>query len=186
MEVVWVTAHRAIVAAGSPVFRAMLYGKMRESSQKEIDLPTTNTETLKNLLVFLYTGKVNVDSKYIVQILDAAHYFNIATLETILVDFVKNSLEVINIFFFVSIATFKKFDHLLEHCLEFMYDHADEVAHNENFKKISSEIILFFCKTSNLNIEELDLFLAVVEWYKHQDQVPETVLRVFSKRFVIH
>jgi len=173
-----VGAHRLIVAAGSPVFRAMLYGNMRESSQKEIELPTTDTDTLNKLLKFMYTGKVNVNSKCIIKILDAAHYLNIASLEEILVEFVKNSLDVMNVFFFVNVATHKTFSNqLLEHCLEFMYDHANEIFHNENFKKLSNEVILLLCKSSDLNIKELDLFLAVVEWYKHQDQVSETVVR---------
>ena len=33
------SAHRVIVAAGSPVFHAMLYVNMKESSQNEIELP---------------------------------------------------------------------------------------------------------------------------------------------------
>ena len=42
-----VSAHRVIVAAGSPVFHAMLYGNMKESSQKEIELPIIeSTEVL--------------------------------------------------------------------------------------------------------------------------------------------
>ena len=173
-----VGAHRAIVAAGSPVFRAMLYGNMRESSQKEIDLPTTDTETLNKLLTFLYTGKVDVDSDCIVQILVTAHYFDIALLETMLVDFIKNSLGIVNVFPIVAIAIRQKFDQLFEHCLEFMCDHADEVVQHESFKSVSSEIILLLCKSSEFRIKELNLFLAVVEWYKHnQDQVPETVVK---------
>ena len=58
-----VSAHRAIVAAGSPVFHTMLYGNMKERNEKEIKLPSVDTETLKVLLSFLYTGKIEVDSE---------------------------------------------------------------------------------------------------------------------------
>ena len=173
-----VGAHRAIVAAGSPVFRAMLYGNMRESSQKEIDLPTADTETLHKLLTFLYTGKVDVDSDCIVQILVAAHYFDIALLETMLVNFIKSSLGIMNVFPIVAIATHQKFDQLFEHCFKFMCDHADEVVQHGSFKSLSGKIILLFCKSSDLKIREMDLFLGVVEWYKHnQDQVAKTVVK---------
>ena len=47
-----VSAHRVIVAAGSPVFHAMLYGNMKESSQKEIELPNIDSSTLRRCLVF--------------------------------------------------------------------------------------------------------------------------------------
>ena len=66
----------------------MLYGNMRES-QKEIELPTIDTATLSKLLTFLYTGKVDIDSNCIVQLLDAAHYFDISSLETMLVRLLK-------------------------------------------------------------------------------------------------
>jgi len=173
-----VGAHRAIVAAGSPVFRAMLYGNMKESSQKEIELPTTDTATLNKLLTFLYTGKIKVDSKCVIKILDAAHYFDIAPLETMLVNFIKSSLGVVNVFPIVAIATSKKFDQLLEHCLKYMHDQADEVVRHESFNSLSSEVILLFCKSSDLKIREIDLFTGVAKWYEHnQDQVPENVVK---------
>ena len=53
-----VSAHKLIVAAGSPVFHAMLYGNMKESSQKEIELPNIDSSTLKKLFRFIYTGHV--------------------------------------------------------------------------------------------------------------------------------
>jgi len=155
-----VGAHRLIVSAGSPVFRAMLYGNLRESSQKEIDLPTINTAALNKLLTFLYTGKVEVDSDCIVELLEAAHYFDVAPLLTILVEFFKKSLVVRDIFPILVIAIHKNFDWLLEMCLEFMYEHAELVAKDENFKTLTSEVIISYCKSSDLKIREIDLFLA--------------------------
>jgi len=34
-----------------------------------------------------------------------------------------------------------------ELCLEFMYDNAEEVAHDEHFRMLPSEVIISFCKT---------------------------------------
>ena len=57
-----VSAHRVIVAAGSPVFHAMLYGSMKESSQKEIELPNIERSILKMLFYFIYTGHVKAST----------------------------------------------------------------------------------------------------------------------------
>ena len=43
-----VSAHRVIVAASSPVFHAMLYGNMKESNQKEIELPNYTLHCRQN------------------------------------------------------------------------------------------------------------------------------------------
>jgi len=53
-----VSAHRVIVAAGSPVFNVMLYGGTKESNENEIELPTVDSVVLKKLVNFVYTGKV--------------------------------------------------------------------------------------------------------------------------------
>ena len=170
-----VSAHRLMVAAGSPVFHAMLYGDMKESSQMEIELPTVDSETLSNLLAFVYTGKVNVQSNCFEKVLDAAHYFNISFLEDKLIDFIVDSLNLTNIFAIISFARNSKFPRLFRGCLSFIYDHADKVALSANFKHLSSEIVLTFCKSSELRIKEVKLFLAVVKWCNHQDQLPKTV-----------
>ena len=172
-----VSAHRLIVAAGSPVFHAMLCGNMKESSQKEIKVQSVDGETLSCLLAFVYTGKVNVSSKRIEKVLDAAHYFNVASLEDKLINFIVNSLNLVNIFAIISFARSSKFPQLFKRCLSFMYNHADKIAFNANFKHLSSEIVLTFCKSSELKIKEVKLFLAVVEWYNYQDQLPETIIK---------
>jgi len=59
---------------GSPVFYAMLHGNMKESKEKEIELPSVDTETLKALLSFMYTGKIEIGSENCLGILEAAHY----------------------------------------------------------------------------------------------------------------
>ena len=67
-----VNGHRLIVAASSPVFHAMLYGNMKESNEKEIELSLVDTETFKALLSFMYTGKIEIDSENCLSILEAA------------------------------------------------------------------------------------------------------------------
>ena len=74
-------AHRAIIAASSPVFHAMLYGKTRESKESEIHLSSTNIDMLKVMFTFIYTGVLQVNSHECLSLLQTAHYFNIATLE---------------------------------------------------------------------------------------------------------
>ena len=168
-----VSAHRVIVAAGSPVFHAMLYGNMKESNQKEIELPTVDSKTLLTLLTFVYTGTVNIDPQCVEKVLDATYYFNIAYLENQLIDFITKSLDITNIVDIALFANNSNFPCLFESCLSFMYHNADTVARDASFTRLSSDIVLKFCKSSELKIKEVVLFLAVDQWYKNQDQATE-------------
>ena len=91
-----VSGHRAIVAAGSPMLCAMLYGSMKESKEKEIELPSVDTSSLRHLLTFMYTGQVEVTSDESHGLLLAARYFNVAVLETKCIDTIAASLNDIN------------------------------------------------------------------------------------------
>ena len=173
-----VSAHRAIVAAGSPVFHAMLYGNMKESNEKEIELPSVDTETFKILLSFLYAGKIEVDSESCLSILEAAHYFNVTVLEKKCSDFIAASLDIENCCTIATFANNKKFDGLLEKCLTFMYSKAYKVIKGASFKTLPSELMLKFCQSSDLCIKEINLFVAVVEWCQHQKtNIPDDIIK---------
>ena len=163
-----VSAHRAIVAAGSPVFHAMLYGNMKESNEKEIVLPSVDTGTFKAVLSFMYMGTTEVDSKNCFSILEAAHYFNVSILEKRCADYIATSLDVENCCNIATYANDKRLDSLLEHCLAFMYSNAYKVIKEGSFKNLPSEIVLKLCQSSDLRVQEVHLFSAVVEWYEHQ------------------
>ena len=75
-------AHRAIIAASSPVFYAMLYGKTKESEESEIFLSSTNADMMEKIFAFIYSGVVQVSSDESLTLMQAAHYFAIAELET--------------------------------------------------------------------------------------------------------
>jgi len=163
-----VSCHRAIVAAGSPVLYAMLYGNMKESKEKEIELPSVDTETLKALLSFMYTGKIEMDYENCFAILEAAHYFNVATLENKCTDFIATSLDIQNCITLATFANDKKFDSLLEKYATFIHCNAYKIIKEENFKSLPSELMLKFCQSSDICVKEIDLFLAVVKWYQYQ------------------
>ena len=164
-----VSAHRVIVAAGSPVFHAMLYGNMKESSQKEITLRSVVTSTFKILLTFLYSGEVEINSDNCLDILEAACFFNIAVLETKAADFIAGMINVENCCNIVTAASDKKFDSLLEKCLEFIDLNCNEIIENSSFDSLSSDIVFNICQSSSLHVNnEIDLFLALVKWQKKQ------------------
>ena len=163
-----VSGHRAIVAVSSPVFHAMLYGNMKESNEKEITLPSVDTKTFKALLLFAYTGKIELDSENCLGLLEGAHYFNVAVLENKCTDFIVTLLNVKNCCAIASFAYNKRFDVLVEKCLAFIYPNAYKVVEEASFKSLPSDLLLKFCQSPDLCVREIHLFLAVVQWCQHQ------------------
>ena len=166
------SAHRVIVAAGSPVFHAMLYGNMKESSQKEIELTNIDSSTLKMLLSFIYSGHVRTNLMDCVELLRAADYFDIKELKTMCLDMVKEKLFDIGfddlIYNITTLAIRYQLDSLLDVCVTHIEIHIEEVIDCSWFGSLPLSVLTVLVKSSNLEVRELDLFLAVAEWCKQQ------------------
>ena len=173
-----VSGHRAIVAAGSPMFHAMLYGNMKESNEKEIELRSVDTETFKSLLSFVYTGKVKLDANNCYKILEAAEYFIVTALENKCVDFIAGLLDTKN---FCTIAAFANSKNsLLERCNAFLKRRVfiNKIIHDAEFVHIPVQSVTEICSRSEICVKEIDLFLAVKAWINNnQDSLPEDTIK---------
>ncbi|XP_065887350.1 uncharacterized protein [Dysidea avara] len=168
-----VSAHRVIVAAGSPVLYEML-----QDLKLEVDIDTV---AFSSLIKYIYTGKVAINSSNLEKILAAASYFKVASLEINLVYCIANLLCAKNVVPITIMANDRKCEQLLERCVEFMCASASDVIRDPNFTKLPDRVILDFCKSSDLNVSELDLFLAVVGWQKHNKKAKAVIKNIFRE-----
>ena len=162
------SAHRVIVAAGSPVFHAMLYGGTKESTESDIELPSIDSVMLKKLVNFVYTGKVQTTSDDCLELLQTAHYFGITSLQNLCVNKMVASLDLQNYSSIITIAFHQQFVHLFKRCLEMMEANASKIICASEFLNLPLPVITTFIESSNLEVKEIDLFLALVKWRNHQ------------------
>ncbi|KAG3012877.1 hypothetical protein PC121_g16287 [Phytophthora cactorum] len=81
-------AHRFILAASSPPFRAMLTGNMRESSRRDVDLHDIEPHIVEKMLLFMYTGDVVLDLESVLGLLIAAEMYELVALREMCKGFV--------------------------------------------------------------------------------------------------
>ena len=169
-----VSAHKAIIAASSPVFYNKFYIPNNpltlESANIAVEGVDINVDaaTLSKLLTFIYTGKVMVNSTCLDKMLHAACCYELISLETILMKFAESSLNVKNVISVAILASNRNCDQLQKCCQNFIGANIKKVARHPNFMALPHTVVLEVCKSSDLNVGEIDLFLAVAEWHKHQ------------------
>ncbi|XP_065888410.1 kelch-like protein 20 isoform X1 [Dysidea avara] len=172
-----VSGHKAILTASSPVFRAMFNDNVHTSGEMEISLPSVDAETFSSLVSYIYTGKVVVNSATCLDMLGAAMHFKIISLVTKLIIFTTASLDSSNVISVAIFACAKNCCQLLDNCLKYMCANASEVVHHSGFIKLPHEVVLAFCKSSDLNVSEIDLFLVVNEWQQRNQKVAKAVIK---------
>src|SRR3990170_1189936 len=75
---------RAILAARSEVFDALLYNGMKESYEKQISFPIINSSGMEIVLEYIYIGTIKEESltkDNIVEAFNAADYFQLPNLQ---------------------------------------------------------------------------------------------------------
>ena len=155
---------------------------MKESNEKEIELPSVDTGSLQRLLTFMYTGQVEASPDECHGLLLATRYFNIEILEAKCVDAIAASLDELNCCKVTIFAVEQQLDVLLKHCYMYMQNNMDKIINSPDFKCLPAESMTKICSSSELYIKELDLFFAVQEWSEYQKaSLPEeTIKRIFQ------
>ncbi|XP_035677197.1 kelch-like protein 24 [Branchiostoma floridae] len=69
--------HRAVLAACSPYFKAMLFGRFREGQAKEVTFKDISCETLRQLVNYVYTGVVTFTARNVELFFHASSMFQL-------------------------------------------------------------------------------------------------------------
>ncbi|XP_014211597.1 BTB/POZ domain-containing protein 9 [Copidosoma floridanum] len=161
--------HKAILAARSQYFRALLFGGLRESTQNEIELKEPTLPAFKALLKYIYTGHMSLANQHeeiILDILGLAHQYGFIELEASISDFLKEILNVKNVCIIFDAARLYHLEFLMKVCYEFMDKHAFEILQHESFLQLSSGALNDLLARDSFYALEIDIFMAVQSWVK--------------------
>ncbi|XP_052587420.1 speckle-type POZ protein-like [Peromyscus californicus insignis] len=127
-------AHKAILAARSPVFRAMFEHDMEESRKNRFEIPDLEPQVFKAMMGFIYTGKTpDLDSMADV-LLAAADKYGLERLKVMCEDALCRDLSVENAAQTLVLADLRSSEQLKTQALDFITAHASEVCETSGWK----------------------------------------------------
>lgn len=132
-------AHRVILAARSEYFRALLYGGMSETTQRQIPLEVP-LDPFKVLLRYIYSGTLllsNLDEDAIIDVLGMANQYGFQDLEMAISKYLRQYLDLNNVCVILDAARLYNLEELTQICLLFMDRNAAELLQHDSFKMLS-------------------------------------------------
>eukprot|EP00928_Gymnodinium_smaydae_P039650 TRINITY_DN27042_c0_g1_i1.p1 TRINITY_DN27042_c0_g1~~TRINITY_DN27042_c0_g1_i1.p1 ORF type:complete len:360 (+),score=58.31 TRINITY_DN27042_c0_g1_i1:46-1125(+) len=157
-------AHSFILAARSPVFRAMLTHPMREQSTREIYVEGFDNACIEAMLRYVYSGhieqKVLEDDDSCMALLRAAHKYDLAVLSEACVEALEKRITPETVSDLLLAADDLSIDALKRSCLAFIGIHGADVQDTEGFHRVAErqalilEVISAICPKSR-RIEEV-------------------------------
>ena len=164
-----IPAHKFVLAISSPVFYAMFYGQMAETTDS-IELPDCEYESLLEMFRYLYSDKVNLSGSNVMQVLYLANKYMVPSLAEKCTEYLRRNLKASNVFCILPHA--QKFaDKDLEgRCWELIDKQTEEAVTSDEFVSVERSLLETVVKTEKLNVKEVELFKAVDRWATEQSK----------------
>ncbi|XP_028640756.1 TD and POZ domain-containing protein 3-like [Grammomys surdaster] len=131
-------AHKAILAAHSPVFRAMFEHEMKEKLTNRVEIQDLDPEVFKEMMGFIYTGKVPHFHSYSMTtgVLAAADRYGLEDLMAMCEDALCRNLSVLNVTYTLFLADLHSRKHLKTQALDFIKLYPFEVSETSRWKSM--------------------------------------------------
>ena len=183
-------AHRCVLSAGSPYFRALFTTelKVRESEDNLIQLTEITCDAFTEVLKFIYTGKAAINSSNVQDVVIAADYLIIPSLKSKASLFLERSINVSNCLALESFASQYSCESLKQAAVTYSLENFVVVAKSSDFQSLELKKVKELLSDDKINVpHEEDVYEAMIRWVKHEVEsrerfLPELLkcLRLFS------
>ena len=164
-----IPAHKFVLAISSPVFFAMFYGQMAETTDS-VELPDCEYESLLELFRFMYTDKANLTGSNVMQVMYLANKYMVPLLAKKCTEYLRENLKASNVFCILPPA--QKYDDkdLEDRCWEVIEKQTEEAVMSDEFCALERSIVESVVKRERLNVTEVELFKAVDRWASKESE----------------
>jgi speckle-type POZ protein len=142
-------AHKVVLAMRSPVFKAELFGRMREAKEQLVTIEEMQPEVFRTLLHFIYTDSLpdmdgsegDADREMIQHLLVAADRYAVDRLKLVCQSILRNNLDVETVSATMALAYQHNCDRLKDVCLEFITSSSsvmDSVVATQGYKNLKT------------------------------------------------
>jgi len=158
-----IPAHKFVLSISSPVFEAMFYGELAETSDS-IQLPDCEYDSILELFRYMYSDKVNLSGSNVMGVLYLAKKYMVPSLADKCMKYLQDNLDPSNVFIILPSAQKFEEKNLVDRCWKLISKQTEEAVKSECFETIERSLLEVVVKHDNLTIEEIELFNAVDLW----------------------
>ena len=160
-------AHRAVLAAASPFFLALLTSNMKESNEQliKVELEEATETVMEDALKYLYTGNVTVVEERAHNLIATANFLLLPSLKTMAGNILKEAVSTENCLFDYYFAEKYECVELKEKCREVINSNFSVVMETEDFLNLDVKQVMEWVSSDDIivNAEE-DIFKGIVKW----------------------
>ena len=179
-----IPAHKFVLAISSPVFYAMFYGQMAETTVS-IELPDCEYESLFEMFRYFYTDEANLSGSNVMQVLYLANKYIVPSLAEKCTKYLRENLKASNVFCLLPHAQKFEDKDLEDRCWEVIEKQTEEAVTSDEFNTVERSVVEAVVKRERLNVKEVELFKAVDRWATKESERQGITLDSDAKRQIL-
>ena len=162
-----ISAHKLLLSISSPVFEAMFYGELAETTDS-IELPDCEYDSLLELFRYIYSDEVNLSGRNVMGVLYLAMKYMVPSLADKCTEYLQDNLDSSNVFSILPSALKYEEKNLVDQCWKVIDKQTEEAVKSDGFATIERSLLEAVVIRGTLKIEEIELFKAVNLWATKQ------------------
>jgi len=173
-----IRAHRAFLAAFSDYFANMFGGKLQESRENEITMKDIDAVSLSRIIDYAYSGRIEVvpDTE---NLLRTSNYLVIDFVQASCCDFLLKTMGTSTVVSVLQLGVELGLKHLADPAQLYAAEHISQLASNDSFLEISSDLLITILSDDNLVFTENGFVVGVS---RQEQLVLDAVLRYVNHR----
>lgn len=163
-----IAAHRVVLAASSPYFRAMFVNNLAESFQRNVYIKEIDFDILQAVVKYAYNSEVSLPSDRVLLLLIACDLLQIQPLFQKCCEFLEKNIRPENCLSLRAFASMHNCTQLQKLCTEFSSNHFEEVIHCNEYLSLPFDQLKDLISRDELRVsDEEHVYVAVLQWVYH-------------------
>ena len=171
-------AHRVVLASQSTYFRAMFTSSMIESKKTDIILEGVESDALRKIIHYCYTGDIAPLPNDVEDILEAAHMLGLLHVQNKCFIYLSNNIDSSNCYGVAYLAEKYSCCEMKKVAEDYTLKNFRFVMNSPDFQELSYDNLLRLISHNNLNVLcEGEVYDAILKWVKFNTEERETFLK---------
>ena len=158
-----IPAHKFVLSISSPVFEAMFYGELADTTDT-IELPDCEYDSLLELFRYMYSDEVNLSGSNVMGVLYLAKKYMVPSLADKCTEYLQKNLDPSNVFSILPSAQKYEEKNLVDRCWKVIDKYTEEAVKSDGFATIERSLLEAVVVRDTLSVKEANLFKAVNLW----------------------
>ena len=177
-----IPANRMVLSCYSKFFESMFSLSLKERYQDTVAIQQFDGESIKNLIEFIYTGTIDINTDNVMSLLSTADFLQIDEVKEFCFEFLEQVLTIENCLEIIKVSNLYSYPSTLQQAYQFICEHFLEIVHEDNFKTLSlHDLNNLISKLDRNKVQELSVYKAILSWIQHDDNRKSDFPELFEK-----